>query len=180
MSSKEKKTQEVVGFKRDPKKFYNDSLNILVGFFKGLPQKSPIAYELSRATKLVQERLESFEESKSLLMESYLLRTEKGEYQLSKEAEEEIEKAKVLGSQVRLTVFSFVIENPDLVDEYREKMLDLLNQEVELKFRKVNASTKNISLETGERVRLIDCISNFFESGQINFLESIGILEGLD
>jgi hypothetical protein len=168
-------------YKRDKNKIYSDSLNYLYGILKGLPQKSPLAYEISRATKLVGERIEEFDEQKTSLMEEYLLRTEDGRYQINDTTKAALEEAAKEEKQLPISVFDFVVDgDEDYKFEYEEKMLELLNEEQTFNFKKVNASKKNVVLENGDKVCLIECISNFFEAGQINFLESVGILEGLD
>lgn len=168
-------------YKKEKGKFYNDSLGTIIGMLKGLPAKSPIAYEVSRAIKVVKEKLDSYEEKKDQIMADYLLRNEKGEYELSDSVKETIEAAASEGKQIQPTLFGLVVDgDKDREFEYKSAMLDLLNEEVKFDFKVVNAKTKTVLLEGGPKEPLIDCISTFFEVGQINFLEEIGILQGLD
>lgn len=179
--SEGKEEREFKTYNKEKGKFYNNSLGTLLAMLKGLPPKSPIAYEVSRALKVVAEKVEKYEEEKDQLMAEYLLRNEKGEYELNDLAKEQVEKAKSEGKNIQPTMFGLVVDgNEDREFEYQSALLDLLNREVNLKFKTVNAKTKMVLLEDGSKEKLIDCISNFFEVGQINFLEEVGVLQGLD
>lgn len=187
MSEKNEDSQEIVreakgstSFIKEEGKTYNSDLAMILGGLTGLPQKSPIAFEVSRASKKVAAANVSFEESRLEIMLGYILRDEKGEFVINEETQRVIEEYEKKGQKVSPTVFGYVTEGSrERKLEYIEVMNGLLNSEVVLNLRSVNASTKLIKTEEG-KLLLIDCLSDYFESGQINFLEEIGILTGLD
>ena len=90
-----------------------------------------------------------------------------------------IDAAAKRGLRLIPTEFGYVIDGDDQAQfDYKEKMNKLLNTEVKLKVKYVDASKKTVKVGE-ERLPLLDVISDHFEIGQINFLEELGVLTGL-
>lgn len=178
----EKKESNLKVIKDEPKKYvkeagkiYNEDLELFLGMLKGLPEKNPIAFELSRAMKSGAKAYEAFNENKEGILANFLLRDEEGKWVLSDEATKALEK----DPKARVTIFDYVAEEGK-EDEYRTALVELFKAEADITLKSVNATEKMVKLEDGTKEPLIEVISDYFGSGQITFLENVNILTGLD
>ena len=158
--------EKQVKIERKKGQIYNEDLLKVIGILKGIDQKTPLSLEISRALKQADKALEEAKESMNEIMESYAVRNEDGSFEIKKDASEPT------------TVFDYVIEDGK-EEEYKEAMTEVLLNEFNFNIKPVNASIKTVKVGE-ERQPLIDVISEYFSVGEINFLEEIGILQGLD
>ena len=156
-------------------KVYNEDLPVFLKVVGGLEQKNPIAYEISRAVKNAREAFEKFGEDKGDLMAEYLIRDEDGGYVLKEQAAKAISENE--GAQP--TVFSYETEEGKN-EEFTSKMVDLLKSEVDLKIKSVNVKTKMVKIDGGTKEPLVECLSDYFGTQDIAFLEATNIIVGLD
>lgn len=144
-----------------------------------IPQKNPLAYEISRAIKVIDEEVASFTKERSDLMSIYLLRDEEGNWTITDQSKKVIEQGKENGLNLIPTEFGYIVDGDDDVEfEYKEKMNKLLNTEITLDIKGIDVSSKKVRVGE-ERLQLLEVISDFYEMNQINLLEKIGVLTGL-
>jgi len=176
-------------FKAEEGKFYNQNLQGMVMELNQLPEKSPIAYEVSRFSKKVEKASEVFSELRQDLMSDYLLRDENGEWVPTDEVAEAIEKSKEgdPDAKVSPTEFGYIVASNantsdkaiDYTKEYISKMNELYQIEIDITPPKsIDVNTKMIRVEN-EKIPLVECLSDYFGVNSINFLERVGILTGL-
>lgn len=172
--------RELTKYTQERDKTYNEGLVQMLGMLKGLPQKNPLAFEISRGIKKVEEALVKFEDEKSDIMTDFLLVDVNGNWVVNESVAKSLEEAAKKGKQLVPTVFAYVVDGNKIREfEYKEKMGKLINEEQIFNFKSVDAKAKLVKV--GElKEPLINILSEYFESGQINFLEKIGILTGLD
>jgi len=178
---KVKKTvaKELTQYKREFGKIYKSNLPKMLEDVKSLPQKNPIAYEISRVLKAIEKEHDPFVRERSNLMSEYLLRDENGNWVVTEKTLKTMEIAAEQGLRLIPTEFGYEIDgDEDAEFEYKEKMNKLLNTEVDLGVKPVDASKKTVKVGE-ERLPLLDVISDYFETTQINFLEESGVLTGL-
>jgi|SRR5690554_1755746 len=159
-------------------KIQNGEARIVLGKLLGLEEKTVVAFEISRAIKRLQEINTKLEERKLEIMSQYLVRDSEGNYTLTKDTVEALEKAKREGIEAVPTVFSYEVEE-GREKEFREEISKLLEEVVDLNLKGVDCLNRRAKNTEGKSVPLVETLSDYFGSGEINFLEEIGVLTNL-
>lgn len=152
---------------------------------KGLPQKSPLSFEISRATKVALPIAEQLEAEKGEIMSTWLLRDENGQHVINESTQKQIEEARAIGKVATPTVFAYIVDasTPKQLEkkqeEYTEIMRAFLDKFHNLKIKGIDAKAKNVKYDK-QTVPLISVLSEYFTVGQIDLLETIGLLVNLD
>lgn len=144
-----------------------------------IPQKNPIAFEVSRAIKLAESKLVDLNTKTESIMSEYLLRDETGSWVVKEEVLKKIELALGSGLKLQPNEKGFVVNgDKEREKEYFSKIDSLFDEVLEFKTIKVDVLEKTIKVD-GELVKLVNLLSEYFGVDQINFLEEIGILVNL-
>jgi len=160
-------------------KSYNSKLREVYQKLLGLPQKNPIAFEISRAIKSTESKLVEVGSQVDTIMGKFLLRNEAGDYIVKSETLKMIENAAREGLHLSPTEKGFIVDgDKESEKNYFRELDELLEQVTILDVIRVDIQEKTIRVD-GQSFKLIDLLSEYFEVGQINFLEEIGILSNL-
>lgn len=162
------------------KKLYKEQLKSVLNGLREVPQKNPIAFEISRAIKIVTSKVEETEEKLSELKVDYLLRDAEGAYVVKPGVLEVIKTAQEQGVALVPEWSGYVVDgDAEAEKEYIDKGLEIVKQEVEIAFPSIDVQSKQVKVNDVKE-KLIDVLSDHFTVDQLIFLEDLGILTHLD
>lgn len=172
-----KKKHKIMIKKKVKISYVNDTLDKLSKF----EDKNPIAFEISRTLKSLNECSKVYINKRDEICNEFLLRDDKGQFIVLDSVQKQLDSIKAANpdSTPVATIHGFEIQPDKSRDDYNKALDELLVEEVEINIFPVDAKAKIIARE-GEKKPLIEIISDVFKTTEILLLEEIGILINME
>lgn len=140
-------------------------------------KESPIVVEISRALKKVTTEAEDFEQNKDLLMRECFVMTKEGGFALNEAAIKRGKENK--GNPITYFTKDFKYGSKKLEKKFEEDFDKLRLDHTVFDFNTVNVNDRMVE-ELGNVVPLKSVLWKSFTGQEIDFLEEINLLTGLD
>jgi len=137
--------------------------------------KNPVSLEISRLIRKITKEVFLFKGSLEDVFDLYVVRDQEGKLKLSEETLEALKE----NPNLQPSVYGYMVKEGE-EKKYHKALFEKMQEKSKIKTNPVNINKQKVRLESGDIVLFSECISDYFTSGQIMFLEDMGILVDLD